>query len=333
MKKNNFTSIKSLNDVDIAKKNYKKIYKKIETLHFKKLNINCPFCNSKNRKVFFNYLNSKYFDCLDCNSIYFFPKIEKKGLKEFYKLSNSLNMVNSIPKKFDTIRRKKLMEPRVKIFREKIMEYNVNIPVKNLLEIGSGIGYFAEICKKYNLSKKITVIEPDKFGYSITKKNNPDFHCINSIFEDTKLNKKYDLIFINSVIEHPYDIGYFFKKLKTILNKNGFICLTDMNSTGIDIRTLKEKTPNVNPYSILQIASTLGLGKLLNKNNLKIKECYSAGSLDSDIIYSVLKDKKISIENKPMMELLKNKVNRSNFQKYLISNNLTGYTSYIISHK
>ena len=106
-----------------------------------------------------------------------------------------------------------------------------------------------------------------------------------------------------------------------------------MNSTGIDIRTLKEKTPNVNPYSILQIASTLGLGKLLNKNNLKIKECYSAGSLDSDIIYSVLKDKKISIENKPMMELLKNKVNRSNFQKYLISNNLTGYTSYIISHK
>ena len=94
-----------------------------------------------------------------------------------------------------------------------------------------------------------------------------DVKIINSILEkvNEEENGNVDIIFINSVIEHPFSINDFFKKLNKLLSKNGIIVLVDMHCNGLDILSLREKAPNVNPYSILQIGSIDGIKQLSKK--------------------------------------------------------------------
>ena len=108
--------------------------------------------------------------------------------------------------------------------------------VKNILEIGSAIGYSAIKMALSNDKVKITTIEKDNDRYMQALKNIKDFDLDKRITLvsrdalDINLEDKYDLIFIDAA---KGQYIRFFEKYKKNLNKNGVIISDNMEFHGL----------------------------------------------------------------------------------------------------
>jgi len=107
--------------------------------------------------------------------------------------------------------------------------------IKNILEIGSAIGYSAIKMALVDSDIKVTTIERDIDRYNIAIKNINDFNLndrINIINDDAltiELNDKYDLIFIDAAKSQYIK---FFEKFEKNLNINGVIVSDNLSFHG-----------------------------------------------------------------------------------------------------
>ena len=108
--------------------------------------------------------------------------------------------------------------------------------VKNILEIGTAIGYSAINMALVDDDITITSIERDKDRYLKAVQNVKEFNLDNRITLllcdalDVKLDEKYDLIFIDAAKSQYVK---FFKKFSKNLNKKGFIVTDNINFHGL----------------------------------------------------------------------------------------------------
>ncbi len=108
--------------------------------------------------------------------------------------------------------------------------------IKNILEIGSAIGYSAIKMALVNDDIKVTTIERDKNRYDLAVSNINKFNLnkrINIILDDAlkiELNEKYDLIFIDAAKSQYIN---FFNKFDKNLNKNGIIVTDNLSFHGL----------------------------------------------------------------------------------------------------
>lgn len=108
--------------------------------------------------------------------------------------------------------------------------------IKNILEIGSAIGYSSIMMANVNNNIKITTIEKDKDKYEIAVSNIKKYHKedqINIIYKDAteiETTDKFDLIFIDAAKGKN---TYFFNKFKDNLNNNGTIITDNLSFHGL----------------------------------------------------------------------------------------------------
>lgn len=139
-----------------------------------------------------------------------------------------------------------------------IVDYIRNNNIKKILEIGTAIGYSAINMALINPKIQITTIERNKEMYDKAHLNIKKFNLekrINIIFGDaltTKINGKYDLIFIDAAKAQYIK---FFEKYKVNLNKNGIIITDNLNFHGltnnienIQSKNLKALVKKINNY-------------------------------------------------------------------------------------
>ena len=139
-----------------------------------------------------------------------------------------------------------------------IVDYIRNNNIKKILEIGTAIGYSAINMALINPEIQITTIERNKEMYDKAHLNIKKFNLekrINIIFGDaltTKINGKYDLIFIDAAKAQYIK---FFEKYKVNLNKNGIIITDNLNFHGltnnienIQSKNLKALVKKINNY-------------------------------------------------------------------------------------
>ena len=108
--------------------------------------------------------------------------------------------------------------------------------IKNILEIGSAIGYSSIMMANVNNDIKITTIEKDKDRYEIAVSNIKKYHKeeqINIIYKDAteiEITDKFDLIFIDAAKGKN---TFFFNKFKDNLNNNGTIITDNLSFHGL----------------------------------------------------------------------------------------------------
>ena len=108
--------------------------------------------------------------------------------------------------------------------------------IKNILEIGTAIGYSAIKMALVDDEIKVTTIERDKIRYDIAIKNIEEFNLSNRInviygdAMDTNVDGKYDLIFIDASKGHSID---FFEKYMGNLNIDGVIITDNLSFHGL----------------------------------------------------------------------------------------------------
>lgn len=160
---------------------------------------------------------------IQCNQCLHFFAEHKINTEALYKKNYSLiSHGKNLSSKFDKIIKLKEKSDnfhrviRILNFFKKTKKNNIN-----LLDIGSGLGIFL-----YSLSKKtnwkLTGIEPDLNFYNFSKRE-LNLNIKNVDFNKKNLEKKYDIITLNKVIEHVKSPDLFLMKTKKLLKKNGFI--------------------------------------------------------------------------------------------------------------
>lgn len=129
--------------------------------------------------------------------------------------------------------------------------------IKNILEIGTAIGYSAIKMCLVSDDVTVTTIERDKERLDIAIKNIKDFKLedrINVIYADAldvDISGNYDLIFIDAAKAQSIK---FFNKFEVLLNKNGYIVTDNLNFHGLVntnekiSRNLRQLVRKINNY-------------------------------------------------------------------------------------
>lgn len=101
-----------------------------------------------------------------------------------------------------------------------------------VLDIGSSIGYRLNYIKEKYGSKKNIAVEPSKKAVHVGKEKYPDIEFINSTFEESKIESKFDLIIVNFVLHWVYreNIFKFIKKIDDVLTDSGFLIIGDFGT-------------------------------------------------------------------------------------------------------
>ena len=125
-----------------------------------------------------------------------------------------------------------MMEDGIEFLTNYIKEKNI----KNILEIGTAIGYSAIMMASINKDIKVTTIERDETRYQEAIKNIKNFNLedrINVIFSDAfevELTEEFDLIFIDAAKAQSIK---FFEKFDLNLKQNGSIITDNLNFHGM----------------------------------------------------------------------------------------------------
>ncbi len=108
--------------------------------------------------------------------------------------------------------------------------------IKNILEIGSAIGYSSIMMASINSDIRITTIERDKDRYDLAVSNIKKYNLDNQIniiygdAVDTDITGMYDLIFIDAAKGKNI---FFFEKYKNNLAKRGTIITDNLSFHGL----------------------------------------------------------------------------------------------------
>jgi SAM-dependent methyltransferase len=262
------------------------------------MSINCPICKSnshflrkyKNIHQSFNDLN--LFKCNKCEFVFTNPMpsdidLEAFNSSYFDSAHGGLNK-NKISLAFFY----GISKIRYFHFHKFISENDINN--NTILEIGPGVGYFAEIYLKNNISHKYYSIETDKTCHESLLKLGVKLIDINLYLES---NLEFDSIIISHVLEHVSDPISFLRLVTSKLRKGGVLY--------IDVPCNDYLHKNIDEPHLLFFdkLSMLNLLENLDFKNIQIKYF--------GIPIKKLKNKsKISI----IIEILRNKLILNGFQ-------------------
>lgn len=152
-------------------------------------------------------------------------------------------------------------ENNVPIMQKDGIEFLINFikenDIKNILEIGTAIGYSAIRMSLISKDIKVTTIERDNERYNEAIKNVKNFNLenqINLIYGDAlevDINGSYDLIFIDAAKAQNIK---FFNKYEPLLKKSKYIITDNLNFHGLVnsnekmSRNLKQLVRKINDY-------------------------------------------------------------------------------------
>jgi len=290
------------------------------------VSVACPSCNSKNHQYSFTKKIFKFETCNDCFTVFINPRPTPKSLELYYKSSKSMAFWDDIYKKTAIVRKEKIFKPRIELVKQILQQYNIK-NCENLVEVGSGYGWFCELAQHEKLSKNIIAIEPSPYFAKVCR-NIPNINVLELTVEDVSDKLTADVIVNFELVEHLFNPRSFFESCYKGLKKEGLLIFSTPNFLGFDMNILKEKSDNVlgpnhlnyfNPKSISILLKSIGFNKV---------EVKTPGLLDVDIILNKIKSGEISIENYPFFGfLLKSDPAFSDdlqhlLQKYNLSSNM-----------
>ena len=124
-----------------------------------------------------------------------------------------------------------------------LLKYIKDNNIKNILEIGTAIGYSAIRMSLVNENINVTTIERDNTRYMEAKKNINDFELnnrikvINDDAFNVELKDQYDLIFIDAAKSQYIK---FFEKFQLNLSENGVIISDNLKFHGLVQKNINE---------------------------------------------------------------------------------------------
>jgi SAM-dependent methyltransferase len=228
------------------------------------------------------------------------------------------------------LRVEKIMKPRWKLLQDRLQRNGIKFPVETIMEVGAGIGHFIEVLQLTDAAHKYVAVEPAKAcEESLKRLDKTEVLCTNLEDVSSSHYETVDLLFLNSVIEHPHSLDIFFQSARKLLKIGGVVSLVDMHSGGMDIELLRGEAQNVNPFFILQIGSIEGIKMLFERNGFKFIDVFSIGEMDVDIIFEYSSKLDVNHPLFGLSYLLNDELIRKDLQELLKKHLATGYNGFL----
>ena len=252
----------------------------------------CPLCKASKKfqkfrtnKIFGKIGNKKraFYQCLNCDIFYLFPRLNKKEEKKFYEKDFEKFMGDRSKRKNDwrDIEKHIISNKENKLRRFKYLK-NLIKGKKNILEYGCSSGFmlFPLIQKNYNCYG----IEPSgKFYDYLISKNLKIYKNENEFIKKNK-NQKLDVIMHFFVMEHIFNLKEFINKQMNLLNKKGVI-VAEIPNADDPLNTIYK------PKAFENFYWSIAHPWYFNQNSLK----YFLDSLGYK--YKIIKDQRYDLSN------------------------------------
>ena len=199
----------------------------------------CPICATSEFELSFNKDGFNHVKCEKCDFIFVSPVLTDKALIKYYENENKWTQVMLS----DEERRvNKIMYELALSFLEKENKFNS----KELLDVGSGSGYFLEVAKERGWSVKGIEFNKDMIELSNKNSLNVDNHSLEDLF---KRGEKFDVISSWFVLEHIKDIKSFIRDIELLLKEGGLLLLAVPQLDSLANRLYWENSPTFAGYA------------------------------------------------------------------------------------
>jgi 2-polyprenyl-3-methyl-5-hydroxy-6-metoxy-1,4-benzoquinol methylase len=291
----------------------------------------CPFCQSGESIPAFSIDGFLYRRCSACHSIYSSPRPTREELLRFYDLQPAELADSELLPEVRQRRIDIVMQPRWAVLEARLRAQGVVFPVARIMEVGAGIGHFIEVMQAAEAACHYVAVEPAKACEDRLSRLS-DTTVITTILEQVpeSVGSDCDLLFMNSVIEHPHFLDDFFGSARRMLKPGGVISLVDMHSGGLDLEVLRGGAQNVNPLLILQVGSIEGVRRLAQRNGLTMIDAFAMGQMDVDILHEFAQGVPEDHSLRGFAYLLADGALRADLQEVFRRHNATGYMGYLL---
>jgi len=196
----------------------------------------CPVCGSagisKVFKVKDNTASQEFFEiyhCSNCQVRFTQNPPSESSILEYYKSENYISHTNTskglINRLYQTIRNISIKQ------KTKLIEKITGLTNGNLLDVGSGTGYFAAAMQKAGW--QVTALEPDDGARHVAIQQ----HALNLLPVEELFNlqpNKFDAITLWHVLEHVHDVKKYMITFKKLLTDNGKLFIAVPNYRSYD---------------------------------------------------------------------------------------------------
>ena len=210
------------------------------------------FYGKKNSEEIFNITKNYNYEILNCNKCKF-------KWQRFIPNNEILNKLYNEWISFDKSVQKKIALNE-NVFFSSLLNL-LNKGEINTLDYGAGIGNFCNYCKKNGLNSFAIEFSPKKVDYLKSKNIN-----VINFSEIKNLNIKFNLIYINQVLEHLENFDEFFINLDNLSKKNSIIYISVPNKENIKNPISKGA---FQPLEHLNTFNNTNLIKLMEINNYR----------------------------------------------------------------
>jgi 2-polyprenyl-3-methyl-5-hydroxy-6-metoxy-1,4-benzoquinol methylase len=202
----------------------------------------CPVCGSPGiSKILttkdFTVTNKQFevFHCVNCQLRFTQNVPDADSIGEFYKSENYIS--HSDTSKGLVNRIYQLVRKRATAQKRKLIEKVTGRNTGNLLDIGSGTGYFAAEMQKAGW--QVTGLEPDAGARKIAEEVNKIVLTSTDNLFQLPANS-FDVITLWHVLEHVHDLKKYVDQFKYLLNEDGRLFIAVPNYTSYDAEVYKE---------------------------------------------------------------------------------------------
>lgn len=289
----------------------------------KRIQINCPACNSNETNFIFQKYNFHYELCNECGTLFNSPRPSLEDFKIFYEDSPSSNYWSDVffPS-VEKIRIKELIRPKaLKIFEYfSVKEKKVN----SIVDVGSGKGTFLEEWQKISNDTDLYAVEPSKKMSEICR--DKGINTLENIVEEaSEFHGIADLAVSFETIEHVQDPLLFVSSIRKLLKEGGYMLMTGICYDGFDIQTLGINSKTISPPFHINFMSLKGYQLLLKRAGFSEIEVITPGILDFDIVLNSLNHVEPQMKNFVELINARGEDVAKMFQQFLINAKLSSH--------
>tara|TARA_Y100000816_G_C26099292_1_gene582302 strand:- start:282 stop:1034 length:753 start_codon:yes stop_codon:yes gene_type:complete len=204
-------------------------------------------------------INLKVQDLINSNKYYY--SIKKKIKKNYWiKKKDPDGKIRNITKNFKK-EKKNFIDNN-----KSLIKLTKSINFKSICDVGCGPGFLLSVFKR----KKSFGIENDKIGIKFASKFGKIFDF--DLNDNFKINKKFDIVICNHVIEHVRKPEKLIKNLKKIMKPNGYLIIGTPDFDSAMARKFKNRYRLLHDKTHISLFSYESLMRFFYKNNLKPKK-------------------------------------------------------------
>ena len=210
----------------------------------------CSLCSHSEGKVIDRKTLWTIMECSRCHMMYLNPRLSRESL------------VSRVYNKDYTAR----LEMIHTIAGDRVNQYRVNelkalkFPAKHL-DVGCGLGALVYACNRAGFTSTGIDINPEYAKKTI---------ICGDIVTAAIPDHLYDLITMNDIVEHIYDVHAFAGKIKRILKPGGFIVAEVPNCESRGFKSFKAKWPNNPLPEHVQFWTPATFERLWNQHGLQV---------------------------------------------------------------